>query len=55
MGGVAPGAGGFSAREGGGHVEGEAGALKRQVREVEPHLLADDVLHLGETAAETLH
>ena len=47
------GAGGF-ALEGGGHIEGEAGALKRQVREVEPHLLAGDVHHLGEIGAETL-
>ena len=36
------------------HIEGEAGALKRQVREGEPHLLAGDVLHLGEIGAETL-
>ena len=36
------------------HVEGEAGALKRQVREGEPHFLAGDVLHLVETGAETL-
>ena len=47
-------AGGFFAGEGGGHVEGEAGALKRQVREVEPHLLAGDVLHLGEIGADAL-
>ncbi len=47
-------AGGLRAGEGGGHIEGEAGALKRQVREVEPHLLAGDVLHLGEIGAETL-
>ncbi len=54
MRGVAPGAGGLRAGEGGGHIEGEAGALKRQVREVEPHLVAGDVLHLGEIGAETL-
>ena len=48
------GAGGCDALEGGGHVEGEAGALKRQIREGEPHLLAGDVLHLGEIGAETL-
>ena len=42
------------AGEGCGHVEGEAGALKRQVREVEPHLLAGDVLHLGEIGADAL-
>jgi hypothetical protein len=49
------GAGGGGAGEGGGHIEGEAGALERQVREVEPHLLAGDVLHLGEVSAETLN
>ena len=48
------GAGGLRAGEGGGHIEGEAGALKRQVREVEPHLLAGDVLHLGEIGADAL-
>ncbi len=47
-------AGGLSALEGGEHIEGEAGALKRQVREGEPHLPGDDVLHLGEIGAETL-
>ena len=47
-------AGGLGAGEGCRHIEGEAGALKRQVREVEPHLLAGDVLHLGEIGAETL-
>jgi hypothetical protein len=36
------------------HVEGEAGARKRQVREEEPHLLAGDVLHLVGAGAETL-
>ncbi len=47
-------AGGLRAGEGGGHIEGEAGALKRQVREVAPHLLAGDVLHLGEIGADAL-
>ena len=48
------GAGGFGAGEGGGNVEGEAGALQREVREVEPHLVAGDVLHLGEVGADAL-
>ncbi len=40
--------------EGGRHVEGEAGALQRQVSKVEPHLLAGDVLDLGEVGADAL-
>ena len=48
------GAGGFRAGEGGRHVEGEAGALQREVREVEPHLLAGDVLHLGEVDTDAV-
>ncbi len=47
-------AGGFGAGEGGGNVEGKAGALQSEVCEVEPHLVAGDVLHLGEVGADAL-
>ncbi len=46
--------GGFGAGEGGGNVEGEAGALQREVCEVEPHLVACDVLHLGKVGVDAL-
>ncbi len=52
--GLGLGAGGLGAVEGGGHIEGESGALQRKVREVEPHLLAGDVLYLGEVGADAL-
>ncbi len=49
------GAGDCGAFERGGNIEGEAAALQCEVREVEPHLLARDVLHLSEVGADALN
>jgi hypothetical protein len=44
-------AGGLGAGKGRRHVKGEAGAFQREVCKVQPHLLASDVLHLGQVGA----
>ena len=47
-------AGSLRAGEGGRHIEGDAGALKREIGEEEPHPLAGDILHLGEVGVDAV-